>query len=64
MVERAAGAEAALHGPHGAALQAEITGAFRAAFLLIAAFTAANFLLAIGASDAADLSATPSAAPP
>ncbi len=48
MVERAAGAEAALHGPHGALLQAEITSAFRAAFLLIAAFTAANFLLTIG----------------
>ncbi|MGA7974990.1 MAG: MFS transporter [Pseudolabrys sp.] len=48
MVERAAGAEAALHGPHGAVLQAEITSAFRAAFLLIAGFTATNFLLAIG----------------
>ncbi len=47
MVERAPGAEAALHGPHGAVLQAEITGAFRAAFLLIAGFTATNFLLAI-----------------
>ncbi len=47
MVERTAGAEAALHGAHGAILQSEITSAFRAAFLLIAGFAATNFLLAI-----------------
>lgn len=47
MVERAPGAEAALSGPRGVALQAEITAAFRAAFLLIAGFTACNFVLAI-----------------
>lgn len=47
MVERAPGAEAALSGPHGAALQAEITSAFRAAFLLIASFTACNFVLTV-----------------
>jgi EmrB/QacA subfamily drug resistance transporter len=47
MVESAGGADAALSGPNAAAMQADITAAFRAAFLLMAGFSACNFVLAI-----------------
>jgi hypothetical protein len=47
MVEHAGGAETALHGAQSAAIRADITEAFRAAFALIAAFTAGGFLLAL-----------------
>ncbi len=47
MVERAGDAREALSGPNAAVLLADITEAFRAAFLLIAAFTVCGFLLAI-----------------
>ena len=48
MVERAGDAHSALAGPHAAAMQADITTAFQAAFLLIAAFTGCGFVLALG----------------
>jgi MFS family permease len=47
MVERAGNAGSMLPGAQRAAIQADITEAFRAAFLLIAAFTAAGFFLAL-----------------
>ncbi len=47
MVERAGSSREALSGPHAAAMQADITEAFRAAFLLIAAFSACNFVLTL-----------------
>ena len=43
----AATPRAALAGPHGAVIRADITAAFRAAFLLMTAFAACNFVLAI-----------------
>ena len=47
MVERGASAGADLPAAQRAAIQADITEAFRAAFLLIAGFTTAGFFLAI-----------------
>ncbi len=47
MVESAGNAGEALRGPNAAAIQAAITAAFRAAFLLIAAFSAVNFVLTL-----------------
>jgi len=47
MVEHAGGAASQLHPEHAAAIRADITEAFRAAFLLIAVFTGVNFFLAI-----------------
>jgi len=47
MVEHAGNAGTALTGAHGAAIQADITEAFRAAFLLIAGFSATGFVLAL-----------------
>jgi len=47
MVENPLGAVTALSAPQRAAVQADITQAFRAAFLLIAGFTATGFLLAL-----------------
>lgn len=47
MVESAGSAGGALSGPNAAAMQADITSAFRAAFLLMAGFSACNFVLAI-----------------
>ncbi len=47
MVQHSGNAGQALTGPHGAAIQADIREAFRAAFLLIAGFTAAGFVLAL-----------------
>ena len=47
LVERGGNAQEALTGPHADAMRADITAAFRAAFLLIASFTACNFVLAI-----------------
>ena len=47
MVEHGGKAGTALAGPQGAAIQADIREAFRAAFLLIAGFTAAGFVLAL-----------------
>ncbi len=47
MVEAAGGAGSALAGPHAAAIQADITDAFRAGFLLMAGFTAAGCLIAL-----------------
>ena len=46
LVERGGNAQEALTGPHADAIRADITIAFHAAFLLIAGFTACNFLLA------------------
>src|SRR5690606_9281476 len=45
MVERAGGADTALVGAQVASIRADITEAFRAAFLLIALFTACGFVL-------------------
>jgi hypothetical protein len=47
MVEHPGNVGPALAGPQGAAIQADIREAFRAAFLLIAAFTAVGFILAL-----------------
>jgi EmrB/QacA subfamily drug resistance transporter len=47
MVEQGGGAENLLSGAQRAAIQTDITIAFRAAFLLIAGFTAAGFFLAL-----------------
>jgi len=47
LVEGGGNARAALAGPHGAVIRADITAAFRAAFLLMTAFAACNFVLAI-----------------
>ena len=47
MVEEAGGAGPALSGPHAAAMLADITQAFRAAFLLMAGFTALGCLVAL-----------------
>ncbi len=47
LVERGGNAREALTGPHADAIRADITVAFRTAFLLIAGFTACNFLLAM-----------------
>jgi MFS family permease len=47
MVEEAGGAGSAFAGPHAAAIQADITDAFRAGFLLMAGFTAAGCLIAL-----------------
>jgi EmrB/QacA subfamily drug resistance transporter len=47
MVENPGTAMTTLSGPQRAAIQADITQAFRAAFLLIAGFTAAGFFLAL-----------------
>ncbi len=47
MVEHAGNAGTSLSGAHGAAIQADITEAFRAAFLLIAGFSATGFVLAL-----------------
>ncbi len=47
LVERGGNAQEALTGPHAAAIRGDITAAFRAAFLLIASFTACNFILAL-----------------
>jgi EmrB/QacA subfamily drug resistance transporter len=47
MVEHPGNVGPALAGPQGAAIQADIREAFRAAFLLIAGFTAAGFVLAL-----------------
>ena len=46
LVERGGDAQAVLTGPHAAAIRADITAAFRAAFMLITVFAACNFLLA------------------
>ena len=47
MVEEAGNIGPALSGPHAAAIQADITDAFRAAFLLMAGFTAIGCLVAL-----------------
>ncbi|MGH6683165.1 MAG: MFS transporter [Pseudolabrys sp.] len=47
MVEQGTDAGAALSGAQSAAIKADITSAFRAAFLLIAGFTTAGFFLAL-----------------
>jgi EmrB/QacA subfamily drug resistance transporter len=47
MVEEAGSAGPVLSGPHAAAIQAAITEAFRAAFLLMAGFTALGCLVAL-----------------
>ena len=47
MVEEAGNAGPALGGPHAAAMQADITQAFRAAFLLMAGFTALGCLISL-----------------
>jgi EmrB/QacA subfamily drug resistance transporter len=47
MVERAGNTDVGLSAAHRLAIQADITEAFRAAFLLIAAFTTAGFFLAL-----------------
>ncbi len=47
MVEQAGGAGLVLSGPHAAAIQADITEAFRAAFLLMAGFTALGCVIAL-----------------
>ena len=47
MVEHAGGASSTLHAAQSAGIRADIAEAFRAAFLLIAAFTASGFFLAL-----------------
>ena len=47
MVEQAGNGAPALSGPHAAAMQADITQAFRAAFLLMAGFTALGCLISL-----------------
>ncbi len=47
MVEQAGNGAPALGGPHAAAMQADITQAFRAAFLLMAGFTALGCLISL-----------------
>ncbi len=47
MVEAAGDVGTALGGPHAAAMQAHVTAAFRAAFLLIAGFAATGCLVAL-----------------
>jgi hypothetical protein len=47
MVEQAGGGGPTLTGPHAAAMQADITEAFRAAFLLMAGFAALGCLISL-----------------